>query len=439
MAILKPTVTIGGAPAGYEAVVQQPTVTIGGAPAGYQEVMYQPTTTIGGAPAGYQQVAFPTAVPAPTIFEQQIARNTLNTQNLTNLEQGLLAKSGLTESQLRGETAADRALAEQARRDLQKATLGLGTGGAPAGGTKTPLKTEAQIAAETAAAERMANRQSAYDLLYSQFKQYGLESLVEPLKGLIISGSSPAEFTIKLRETDAYKKRFAGNAARIQKGLRALDEAEYIALEDQYQNVMRNYGLPASYYAKDAMGTQQGFTNLIAGNVSAAELENRVQQATDIIDKGPKEYMDAIKQFYPDIQRGDLLAYVLDPDKALTKIQATLGAAKIGGEYLRAGLTADAKRAEELQRQGVTAEAARQGAQAIQSIAPRGSMLADIYQTGPYGQAQVEEEIYGLGGAASAKKRREQLAALEAAQFSGSAGTAQGALGRERAMGQGQF
>ena len=315
------------------------------------------------------------------------------------------------------------------------------TGARPTGGGATPsgLKTQAQIAADAAAAERQGQRQSAYDLLYSQFKQYGLESLVEPLKGLIISGSSPAEFTIKLRETDAYKKRFAGNAARIQKGLRALSEDEYLALEDQYQNVMRNYGLPASYYERDALGTQQGFTNLIAGNVSAAELENRVQQATDVIDKGPKEYMDAIRQFYPDIQRGDLLAYVLDPEKALTKIQARLGAAKIGGEYLRGGLATDVARAEELQRQGVTAEAARQGVQAVQALAPRGGMLADIYKTGPYGQTQVEEEVYGLAGATEAKKRREKLTALETAQFSGGAGTAPGALGRERALGQGQF
>ena len=314
-----------------------------------------------------------------------------------------------------------------------------GATGPTGNATPSGLKSEAQIAAEAAAAERQGQRQSAYDLLYSQFKQYGLESLVEPLKGLVVSGVSPAEFTIKLRETDTYKKRFAGNAARIQKGLRALDEAEYIALEDQYQNVMRNYGLPASYYAKDAMGTQQGFTNLIAGNVSAAELESRVQQATDILDKGPKEYMDAIQQFYPGVQRGDLLAYVLDPEKALTKIQSTLGAAKIGGEYLRAGLGTDMARAEELQRQGVTAEAARKGAQAVLDIAPRGGVLSEIYQTGPYGQAQVEEEVYGLAGASEAKKRREKLTALETASFSGSSGAAQGALGRERAMGQGQF
>lgn len=305
--------------------------------------------------------------------------------------------------------------------------------------SKGTLGLQNKAAADLANAEKQAQRQSAYDLLYAQFKQYGLESLVEPLKGLITTGVSPAEFTIKLRETDAYKKRFAANAARVAKGYRALDEAEYIALEDQYQNVMRNYGLPSSYYERGQTGVQPGFTNLIAGNVSASELESRIQQASDFMDKGPKAYVDAIKQFYPEIERGDLLAYVLDPDKALTKIQAKIGAAKIGGEYLRAGLSADVNRAEFLQREGVTAEAARQGAQAVLNIAPRGSMLADIYKTGPYGQAEVEEEVYGLAGAAEAKKLREKITKMEQASFSGGAGTAQGALGRERAMGQGQI
>lgn len=306
-------------------------------------------------------------------------------------------------------------------------------------GTQTGLKTEAQLAAEAAAAGRQAERQSAYDLLYSQFKQYGLEALVEPLKGLITTGVSPAEFTIKLRESEPYKKRFAGNAARIQKGLRALSEEEYIALEDQYQNVMRNYGLPSSYYEKGQYGVQPGFVNLIAGNVSASELESRVQKATDVLDKGPKAYVDAIKQFYPDISRGDLLAYVLDPDNALKKIESRIGAAKIGGEYLRAGLGTNVERAEFLQREGVTAEAARQGAQAVLDIAPRGAFLGEIYQTGPYGQAQVEEEVYGLAGATEAKKLRNKLTEMERASFSGGAGTAQGAFGRDRALGQGQI
>ena len=112
-----------------------------------------------------------------------------------------------------------------------------GTTYTPPGNTgNNRLKSEAQIAAEAAAAERLAGRQSAYDLLYSEFAQYGLSSLVEPLRGLITSGASPAEFTIRLRESEAYKKRFAGNAQRIAKGLKAINEATYLETEDKYSS-----------------------------------------------------------------------------------------------------------------------------------------------------------------------------------------------------------
>lgn len=296
---------------------------------------------------------------------------------------------------------------------------------------KGTLVQDAEAAADAAKTAQTAARQSAYDLLYEEFDKYGLGALVESIKDLIMSGVPKSEYTMRLRGSKIYEKRFAGNAARVAKGLRALSEAAYIDLEDQYQNVMRNYGLPATYWEKDAIGTQKGFIDLIANDVSSTELEKRIQTATDFIDKGPKAYVDAIKQFYPEISRGDLLSYVLDPENALPKIQSKIGAAKIGGEYLNAGLTADQKRAEELQRYGVTAEAARQGAQTVKDIAPRGSELAAIYKQSPYGQSDVEEEVYGLGKANEAKKKREKLLSLENASFSGQAG--RGAIARDSA------
>jgi hypothetical protein len=73
----------------------------------------------------------------------------------------------------------------------------------------------AQVKATTETAER----KSAYDLLYQQFAKYGLQGLVKsPLESLIKEGVPASEFAIRLRETDAYKKRFAANANRINKG-----------------------------------------------------------------------------------------------------------------------------------------------------------------------------------------------------------------------------
>ncbi len=57
----------------------------------------------------------------------------------------------------------------------------------------------------------------------------------------------------------------------------------------------------------------------------------------------------------------------------------------------------------------------------------------DFYRQEPYGQAEVETEVFGLTGSAEATKRRKKLTELEQASFSGQAGATGGALGRERA------
>jgi hypothetical protein len=306
----------------------------------------------------------------------------------------------------------------------------------PAGPTGPTLTTEqllAQQEAKRATDAALANRQSAYDLLLSQFTQYGLQGLVEPLKGLIQDNISPSEFAVRLRQTEPYKKRFAANASRIANGLRALSEGEYIALEDQYQNVMRNYGLPANYYTKGDLGRQEGFEKFIAGDVSPAELEDRVATAQNRVVNAPPLVKEALKQFYPDIKDADILAYTLDPTRGLQDIKRKVTAAEIGGAALGQGLGTTVSRAEELARFGVTAEAARQGYQTVADVAPRGSQLAAIYGQDAYGQAEAEQEVFGLAGSAEAGQRRKKLSELERSAFSGQAGTTAGALGRDRA------
>ena len=293
------------------------------------------------------------------------------------------------------------------------------------------VKTAEQIAADAARAQAQGERQSAYDLLYSQFKQYGLETLVEPLKGLITSGASPAEFTIKLRETDAYKKRFAANSARIQKGLTAISEAEYLGLEDQYQNIMRNYGLPESYYTRGEMGTQEGFNKFIANDVSAAELEDRVMTAQNRVINANPEVLASLRAFYPDINNSDILAYTLDPTKGLDAIKRKVTAAEIGGAATQAGLQTGVTRAEELTAAGITKQQAQQGFQTVAEVAPRGGQLAEIYKQSPYTQTTAEAEIFGLAGSTEAAKQRKKLTSLETAAFGGSAGA--GAIARDRA------
>ena len=284
-----------------------------------------------------------------------------------------------------------------------------------------------------------AARKSAYDILLEEFNRYGLGALVEPLKGLVMENVSPSEFSLRLQQTDAYKQRFSANADRIAKGLTALRPAEYLAMEDQYQNIMRNYGLPASYYSKDSLGTQAGFNQLIANDVSATELEDRVMTAQNRVQNANPEVAQALKAFYPDITNGDILAYALDPTKALDMIKRKVTAAEIGGAALSQGLTTGAQSAEDLARYGITAAQAQQGYQQIAGMLPRGSQLADIYKQDPYTQAVSEADVFGTAGSAVAKEKRRKLTALETASFSGSSGTASNALSRDRASSLGSY
>jgi hypothetical protein len=287
--------------------------------------------------------------------------------------------------------------------------------------------------ATTADADARAKRQSAFDILRGQFAQYGLEALVDPLQNLIQENVSPAEFAVRLRQTEPYKKRFAANAARIGKGLRALSEAEYLSLEDGYQSIMRNYGLPASYSAKGELGRQEGFEKFIAGDVSPAELEERVITAQRrVLDAAP-EVTTALRQFYPDINNGDILAYTLDPEKGLTEIKRKITAAEIGGAALAAGLGTSLTDAEYLRRYGVTAESAKQGYGVIGGGLERGRQLASIYQQPDYTQAIAEEEVFNLPGQTESQQKRKKIIGLEKAEFGGQTGVSSGALSQNRA------
>jgi hypothetical protein len=289
---------------------------------------------------------------------------------------------------------------------------------------------------------RRREGESAYNILYKKFSELGLGSLVEPLQSYIQDGLSEGELTLRLRETPAYQTRFAANKKRIAKGLSALGEAAYIGMEDKYQEVMRQYGLPETYWSKDSMGTQKGFEELLASDVSNTELEDRLLVAQDRVLKSNPEVLKALKDFYPDIKNGDILAYTLDPKNAIKDIQRKVTAAEIGGAALaqtdamgKPILTTSEARARELAGYGVDKAAATAGFATIGAGLQRGSELASIYQQDPYTQATAESEVFKLTGAQEARKQRQRVTGLEKATFGGQSGLTGGALARDRAGG----
>ena len=286
-------------------------------------------------------------------------------------------------------------------------------------------------------AEKKEKAKSIYDTVTSELTRLGLSSLIDPLKRLFESGITDGEsLRLALSQTQQYQTRFSANAKRIAAGLSALSPAEYIQLEDQYQNVMRNYGLPATYYAKDLTGKQIGFDELLGGDVSATELEERLIAGQERVLKSNPEVLKAITDFYGDsITDGNILAYALDPKNALKEIQRKVAAAEIGGAALAQKLATSAASAEALAGYGVTKLQAQQGFADVAQMAPRGSALSEIYNEAPYNQATATAEVFGTSGAAAATQKRKKLTALEQATFGGQSGLSQGALARNSGAG----
>ena len=356
-----------------------------------------------------------------------------STKNLTPAEYDAVVNKGIAE----GKTGVQIGQSLNAAMDKKS---GASSGAVLTNGSVTPTgtvvapKTAEQLAAEALAASKTAERKSAYNLLYAEFKKYGLSTLVSDIKNYLIDSTfDPSEFSIQLQNTKAYQDRFSANKDRIDKGLSALNPATYIALEDQYQNIMRNYGLPASYYAKDSMGTQSGFNKLIGSDVSSTELEDRIMTAQQRVINSNPEVLASLKQFYPDITNGDILAYTLDPTNALNQIKRKVSAAEIGGAALKQGLETGAARAEQLASYGITKQMAEQGYGTIGGGLQRGSELASIYGQPAYDQKTAEQEVFNLAGGTEAARERKKLTGLEKATFGGTTGMTSSALSRERA------
>jgi hypothetical protein len=305
--------------------------------------------------------------------------------------------------------------------------------GSVSGGANVPTGsaalTGAGVIPTVPSAETMQKRVSAWTVLKDKFDSWGLGTLAESVKELILDGASDEELTIRLREKPEYAKRFAGNVDRKKAGLNVYDEGTYLALENAYAEAFTSYG-QQSLLGKTAEEKQANFATYIGGTIAPTEIKRRLQVATDLAasDSATKA---AIKQLYPMITDGDLVAYFLKPSETLPKLEVKAQAAKIGGAFLKQGLATDAVSAEEYVAAGVTEEQAQAGAAAVAEVLPRGEFLSDITAGAPDYTQKTAEEVY-LKGLASAKRAQDQLRQAEIGRFSGSSGTNKTSLSEQK-------
>lgn len=276
---------------------------------------------------------------------------------------------------------------------------------------------------------------AARDAVMQMFENTGLgdsflKSLMDSIDQVYADNIAPTEAQVmnSIYNSEAYKTRFSANETirkrmadgKGRPGDRLLKPAEYIETENTFREIISSAGLPTGFY-----DTQEDFSNFIANGVSASELTSRVNIAQSALQKADKNIVDALKNYY-NLSQNDLVAYLLDKDKAFNIIEGRFQfstpelekqykSAEIGGMATRAGMTASKAFAEEIQ----TADKGAQAEEAFQTAATNQKDYKRLL--GLAGETVNTEDLVrqqlGLAGGTEVGIKTKKLASQERARF----------------------
>jgi hypothetical protein len=172
--------------------------------------------------------------------------------------------------------------------------------------------------------------------------------------------------------------------------------------------------LPAGFY-----DTEETFAKWIGGDISPAEVADRVDKGYLAVKDANPEVLTQLKQYYPDVNEGDIAAYFMDPNVATDIIVNRAKVAQIGSEAKRqAGIDLSLQQSEALRKEGVDKAKAQEG---FGNIAAAQEMYGLTTEEATMGEQAItqEEQIgaaFGTNAAAAqriAKKKRQRVAAFE--------------------------
>lgn len=257
---------------------------------------------------------------------------------------------------------------------------------------------------------------------------WGIPQLADEAMKFVDRGFTGDTVILKLQDTDAFKKRFAANETRKTKGLAIIDPATYLALESTYESAMRAAGLPKGFYDE-----LSDFTTLIAADVSPAELNQRINIAADFIDTADPAYKNQLKRLYG-MGESDMIAFALDPERALPLLERKANVIKFASEGNRQGIQVGLGSAERYADMGVSQEEARVGFEQIAEIAPEAEKLSAVFagQEEAVSQEDVMSAVFTGEDSAKQKRKLQRLSQSNIDLFSGGSGVGRGSLGKSQ-------
>jgi len=282
----------------------------------------------------------------------------------------------------------------------------------------------AKMVADAKTQEIKAERQSAYETLKTEFTKYGLgdDAFLAEVKNLILTGTPTSQATLKLRATNEYAARFAGNQERRNAGKNVYDEATYLSLENQYRETFGAYGL--DNLLGDTKTAQSKLAQYIAQDKSPLEIKKRVQMAVEQV-QNRTDVRLMFAEYYPQITDKDLVSYFLEPKDTLASLESKVNIASIGSTAMRQGLVADLGTSQALSEMGLSEEQAAAGYKNVATVLPEAQRLSAL-EGKQYTQTEAEGAY--LKNLASEQRKLAKLAEREQARFTGSSGVNKASL-----------
>lgn len=260
-------------------------------------------------------------------------------------------------------------------------------------------------------------QRNAYSAVIDMLKEFGLETLAPKILGYVQQGFDSGTISYELQQTAEWKQRFIANETRKKSGLPVLSPQEYLATERAYRQIMSQNGLPAGFYDQTT-----DFTKFLEQDIAPAEVQARVDNARQFLDRADPQEMAKFRQFYT---TGDMIAFALDPKRAAPLVGKAFNAAAVAGQAQHQGIGIDRATAESLAGAGVSSADAQRGFSLVAAEKDNAAKLAALDGT-QFTVNDLIAETFQADAGAAAKRRR--LGANEKGRFSGSSGVGSGSL-----------
>lgn len=288
------------------------------------------------------------------------------------------------------------------------------------------------------------SKTSAYSEIVNMFNGVGAPELGQWLADFIKGDPTivdrKAELIAQLQESEPYAKRFSGltkirayNKKNPTNPIPVMSEGEYLNAENTYKQLLNP--------VKDLYGPNinQTIGDLIGNNISAVEVQSRVNAATNWALSADPNVKRALREFYG-VTEDMLISYALDPENATTLIEKAAGVANLAGQAYEVQMNVTKQYSESMLNELVASGQARNLVEAGQMASAKlqdittgtatgyntsaGTLATNLKLAGIEGTDLTGEQVLGaaLGTDTAAASKVTGLKSRERARFEGTTG-----------------